>query len=479
MSRSDDNHQSVLSPVEPPLADGVSTLPEGRVVRRENRMAAVSSLHPNPRNAKRHPRRQIKTLAKSISAFGFGAPLIADENGTILAGHARLEAAKLLGLDEVPVVVLYNLSEAQRRGLMLADNRIAEDAVWDRGMLAIELPELQIMLEELDLSIDATGFEVGEVDAIVADTEDSPDPADEIDEAWAKAPPVTRAGDLWILDTHRLLCGDARSPGDLRRLLEGSAAAAVITDPPFDFSVSSAGGRGKIKHSEFKMASGEMTSEEFVDFLRTVLSESAAVCKPGAVAFIFIDWRNVDRLLQVGREVLGELLNVIVWVKTNAGQGSFYRSQHEMIGVFRVGDGPDRNNVRLGRHGRNRSNVWRYPGANTFRAGRMADLEAHPTVKPVRLVADAIKDVTARGEIVLDAFMGSGTTILAAETTGRRGYGLEIEPIYCDVTIRRWQAQTGRDAILSGTDVTFDEVAAERSPEAPVARSRRRTGGSR
>ncbi len=236
------------------------------------------------------------------------------------------------------------------------------------------------------------------------------------------------------------------------------SAAMVITDPPYNLPIKQVQGRGRIKHGNFAQGSGEMSPAQFTRFLCSSLSLAARHSADGAIHFVFIDWRHIGELLAAGTVAYSELKNVVVWVKTNAGQGSFYRSQHELICVFKNGDGPHQNHVELGRNGRNRSNVWTYPGGNTFRAGRLDDLSAHPTVKPVALVADAMRDCSRRGDIILDPFMGSGTTIMAAERVGRRAYGLELDPIYADTAVRRWQAYTGKDSILEGTGQTFDEV---------------------
>jgi DNA modification methylase len=286
---------------------------------------------------------------------------------------------------------------------------------------------------------------------------------------------VTQSGDVWQLGKHRLICGNARSMTALDRVMNGRHAAMVFTDPPYNVRISGVVGRGKVKHTEFAEASGEQSSEDFVRFLTETLDNAARVSVPGAVHFVCMDWRHVGELTAAGQAVYDAHLNTAIWVKTNAGQGSFYRSQYEQVFVFRVGQESHRNNIELGRHGRSRSNVWNYPGANTFHAGRMDDLRAHPTVKPVALVADAMKDCTRRGDIVLDIFCGSGTTILAAERVGRVCCAMEIEPKYVDVAIRRWQAFTGRDAILALTGRTFDETATERTPVSKTQRNDKTT----
>jgi DNA modification methylase len=428
---------------------------------------AVEAIKPNARNARTHSKKQIRQIADSIAAFGFLVPILTDQGDRIIAGHGRYAAAVLLGLQEVPVIQVEGLSEAKRRALALADNKIAENAGWDRKLLATELPELAdiLIVEGLDLSI--TGFAPVEIDQIATDFEEDPsDPADTVDPEWTKGPPLSTRGDLWQLGHHRLLCGDARNADDVAGLLGQSRAAMAFLDPPYNVRVRDIG-RGQIKHSEFAMASGELSRTGFVEFLKHSLTAVAAVSRDGAVHFVCMDWRHLGELLEAGGAVYDEMLNLAVWAKSNAGQGSFYRSAHELIGVYRVGKAAHLNNIELGRHGRSRSNVWRYAGVNTFRAGRLDELQCHPTVKPVALVADAIKDCTRRGDIVLDTFGGSGTTILAAERVGRRAFTMEVEPGFVDVAIKRWQAFSRKDAIHADSGLTFDELASKRNATVP------------
>jgi DNA modification methylase len=428
------------------------------------------AVSPNRRNARVHSRKQIRQIADSIVAFGFLTPILIDEDGTIIAGHGRHEAARLLGLKQIPAIRVQDLSQTKRRALALADNKIAENAGWNRELLAAELPELAELLIEDGLSIDVTGFAPVEIDQLIVDLEEDPcDPADAFDPALATAVPVTKSGDLWEMGHHRILCGDARSSETLNRLMDGRRAAMAFLDPPYNVRVRDIVGRGRAKHAEFVMGSGELSRAEFVDFLKSTLTAAAAVSRNDAVHFICMDWRHIGELLEAASTVYDETLNIAVWVKSNAGQGSFYRSQHELVGVFRVGCSPHLNNIELGRHGRNRTNVWHYAGVNTFRVGRMDDLKLHPTVKPIALVADAMKDCSRRGDVVLDTFCGSGTTILAAERVGRRTYALEIEPRFVDVAIRRWQAFTRKDAIHVATGHCFDELAANAANDVGTA----------
>jgi len=433
---------------------------------------SVKSLKSNPRNARTHSKKQISQIADSIRRFGFVVPIVTDENKMILAGHGRCQAALSLGLAAVPVLQVHGLSAAKKRALALADNKIAENAGWDREILAVELTELSEILIDEGLEISITGFAAVEIDQISTDFEkNSSDPADEIGQRWLAARPVSRPGDLWMLGQHRLLCGDARNPASLQYLIGEQRAAMAFLDPPYNVRVRDIVGRGRVQHEEFAMASGEMSRDEFVSFLMASLGAASAVSRAGAVHYVCMDWRHISELLDAGNKIYGDTLNLAVWVKSNAGQGSFYRSQHELVGIFRVGDDSHQNNIELGRHGRYRSNVWNYAGVNTFRTGRMDDLNAHPTVKPVALVADAMKDCTQRGDIVLDTFSGSGTTILAAERVGRRAFAIEIAPCFVDVAIRRWQDFTHKDAVHKESERCFDDIAAEAGVSAAAPRA--------
>lgn len=422
---------------------------------------SVDRLKENPQNPKIHSKKQILRLAKSLSRVAIN-PIAVDETYMVLAGHARLRAAKLNGQNAVPVVVISGLSDAQKRAFLLADNKIAEGSGWDRKMLAAQIEELAPLLTEIGLGFVDIGFEAVEIDGLLLELVDNEaDPTDQPPTLASK--PVSSPGDLWHLDDHHLLCGDARDETAFRTLMAGERAAMVFADPPYNVSIKSIQGRGRIKHGEFPMASGEMVRTEFVTFLATTLSLAAEYSADGSIHFVCMDWRHLEEILTAGKQVYSELKNLVVWNKTNAGQGSFYRSQHELIFVFKKGEAPHTNNFELGQHGRSRSNVWVYQGVNSFRAGRLDELSLHPTVKPVALVADAMRDCSRRGDIVLDPFMGSGTTILAAERVGRRAYGLELDPLYVDAAVRRWQDFTKRDAVLDGSGETFDEMAAARA----------------
>jgi DNA modification methylase len=423
---------------------------------------AVEDLRPYERNPRHHPPKQIEKLAASLREFGFLIAILIDGEGRIIAGHARLEAAQRLGLTRVPTIEVDHLSEAQARAFRIADNRLTELATWDEGALAVELEALS----ELDLSFDVeiTGFELAEIDILIerAEQDGEPDEADEVAEPDEDTPLVSRMGDLWLLGEHRLLCADALRPESYERLLAGETAQMVFTDPPYNVRINGhVSGAGKIKHAEFVMASGEMSASEFTTFLATILSNLASQSADGALIYSCMDWRHGYELETAGRKAGLRLLNLCVWNKDNGGMGSFYRSKHELVFVFKHGSAPHINNIELGQYGRYRTNVWDYPGVNTLRHGRLEELAMHPTVKPVALVADAIKDCTGRGHLVLDAFAGSGTTIIAAHKTGRRGYAMELDPRYVDVAIRRWQRFTGEQAIHAESGLTFDEVASD------------------
>ena len=429
---------------------------------------SVAVLQTNPRNARTHSKRQLAKLATSLTTFGFTNPIVIDENNMILAGHGRAQVARDEGWPKVPTVRLDRLTDAQKRAFVIADNKIAEEAGWDRELLALELGELIDLLPIDDLDISLTGFEAAEIDLMIADMADAKGAPEDVLPDPAVGDPVTQHGDLWLLGKHRLLCGDARDRQQLERLMKGVKADAVFCDPPFNLRIGSLVGRGRVKHAEFACASGEMSDAEFQRFLETTLGHAAAVSKEGAVHFVVMDWRHVADLIEVGRSLYGEMLNLVVWNKSNAGQGSFYRSQHELIAVFRIGLVGHQNNVRLGAFGRNRSNVWTYAGCNSFGAGRMEALSSHPTVKPVALVADALLDCTTRGAAVLDHFMGSGTTLIAAQKVGRRSFGMEFEPGYVDLAVRRWETITKLEAVLEGDGRTFEDIDSARRTE-PLA----------
>jgi DNA modification methylase len=423
-------------------------------------LRAITDLTPNPRNPRKHSRAQVRAIARSIEAFGFNAPILIDKSGQIIAGHGRYEAAVLFGLEQIPVISLEHLGKEQARAYMLADNKLTDRSSWNDEALALHLKELTDL--SLDFDIEAIGFEPPEIDLCIQSLDTTPEDAADNFEV-ATGPIVSKPGDLWLLDSHRLYCGSALDEAAYNAVLAEQKAAAVFTDPPYNVRINGhASGKGKIAHPEFPMASGEMTEAEFTDFLHRVFGHLRVRCRDGALIYTCMDWRHMGELLTAARSAGLELLNLCVWAKTNGGMGTLYRSRHELVFVLKNGEALYLNNVQLGRFGRNRSNVWNYPGANAFsrKKGRPR-LDLHPTAKPIALVADAIMDCTERNDIVLDGFVGSGTTIIAAERTGRRCYGIELDPGYVDTAIRRWQKFTGHKA-HNDQGQTFDQVAMER-----------------
>lgn len=424
----------------------------------------ITQIKPYDNNNRVHAAKNIDKLKASVAQFGFVTPILLDGSGTIIAGHGRYEAAKALGLTSVPTVVADHLLEAEVRALRIADNKLAELSDWNEAALQIEFAELMdLSLDgELDFSLDITGFETPEIDIIIdgadeateaeAETVETPDPA---------APVITEPGDLWVLGDHRIFCGDALQAQSYDTLLDGETPQMVFTDPPYNVPVNGhvrSGANGD--HREFAMASGEMSDSEFRGFLSGVITQLFGRLPDGGIAMICMDWRHIEELIATGKAGGFDLINLCVWNKTNGGMGSLYRSKHELVAIFKKPGAPHINNVELGKHGRNRTNIWDYAGVNSFGAGREADLADHPTVKPTALVADAIMDVSHRGDVVLDAFGGSGATLLAAEKTGRRARLIELDPAYVDVAIRRWQEMTGESAVHAVTGQTFDTCSA-------------------
>ena len=421
-------------------------------------------LKPRATNPRTHTERQIKQIAASIKEFGFITSVLINSADEIIAGVGRVQAAIRIGMTDVPTVRVDHLSPTQIRAYVIADNRLAEAAGWNDALLASELQELSV---EPDFDVTVTGFETAEVDLRIAElNKAAPDKGDDVPEIDRSLPPVSRPGDLWRIGDHYLLCGDALKEDSYVRLLGTKKAQLVFTDPPWNVAISGhVSGLGKVTHREFAMACGEMTYDEFIRFLQTVFIHLVAFSIDGSIHFICIDWRHIRELLEAAATPYSELKNLCVWSKTNAGMGSFYRSQHELVFVFKNGSQIHINNVELGRFGRNRTNIWNYAGLNAFGKDREGDLAMHPTVKPVALVADAILDCSKRGGIILDAFAGSGTTLIAAEKTGRRGYAIEIDPHYTDTIIRRFDEAYGLKAIHVESKLKFEELGTYRSKE--------------
>jgi hypothetical protein len=412
------------------------------------------------RNPRVHGQRHLKQLAKSIEAFGFNAPVLIDDDDIVIAGHGRVTAARQMKLLSVPAVRLSHLNEHQRRAYLVADNRLSELSSWNEQGLA------EIMLElaeaDLDFDIGAVGFSVAEIDLMVDGMGDErPDTADLLPDP---GPTVCCLGDRWQLGAHVVVCASALDPASYPPLMDDEKADLVAGDPPFNVPIlGHVSGLGKVKHREFAQAVGELSESEFIAFLEHSFRNAADWSRDGSLHYWAMDWRHLHELITAARAVYDEQVNLCVWAKSNAGMGSFYRSQHELFGVWRKGKTRHTNNVELGRFGRSRSNVWQYPGANSF--GRASDegnlLSLHPTVKPVALMADLILDSTQRGGLVLDPFLGSGSTLIAADKVGRRCRGIELDPAYVDTLIRRWQRWSGEQA-RRGDGAMFDDLDAAR-----------------
>jgi DNA modification methylase len=414
----------------------------------------VRDLKPNLKNARTHSRQQIEQIARSIDQFGFNNPILVDNGNQILAGHGRVEAAKLLGLDRIPALKIEHLSAVDKRAYVLADNKLAEQASWSKEILRIELQELT----NLDFEVELTGFSAGEIDVLLGSQDAGGEDADDaLPEEQPTTCAVTRAGDCWQAGDPLLVCGDAREEATYRQLMSAEKAAYAITDPPYNVKIDGhATGHGRTHHREFAMASGEMSQVEFADFLGKVFQQIRNHTTDGAICAAFMDWRHMTEMLIAGQRAFAELKNLCVWVKPTGGMGSFYRSRHELVFVWKCSRGKHINTFELGQHGRTRTNVWEYSGAEA--RGRTQQLQGdHPTPKSVGMIADAIQDCSRRGDLILDPFCGSGTILLAAERSGRAARAIEIDPFYCDLAIRRWQTRTGNSAIHIESNASFAE----------------------
>ena len=408
------------------------------------KLVSVDALKPLGRQTRKHPPAQIRKLGESLEQFGFVLPIVVDADNRVFGGWALVLAARKIGLGEVPAVIIDDLDEAKLRLLRLALNRLGEESSWDLDALRLEFSDVLEITSDIDLRI--SGFEMGEIDVALPMTgEDEEDVLPAVNE---NEQPITKPGDLWILGDHRLLCGDALVAESYALLLGDERAQMVFTDPPWNIPIAgNVSGLGAVKHDDFAMACGEMTESEFEGFLRTSLGHAAAHSDDGAIQFVCMHWSKMREILAAASDVYSELKNLCVWNKTNAGMGSLYRSKHELVFIFKKGTAPHINNVELGRFGRNRTNVWDYPGQNIFNSTAKSKLSLHPTAKPVALVADAMRDCSHRGGIALDPFGGVGSTLIAAEKTARRARLIELDPRYVDATVKRWETLTGGRAV--------------------------------
>ena len=450
----------------------LSTLPNSAVIE----SVPVSSLRAYKRRLRKHDSTQIEHMKESLQAFGQVLPILIDDDGEIIDGHLLYNTLVALGYAHVLVIRLSHLTGDQVRKLRLSLNKIAEGAKWDVDELRLEVGELCVISTDEEFSI--PGFEVAELDLLLSpDTKHRQvDEDDQIPAHDQSRRTISREGDIWLLGPHRLLCGDARNTTCFETLMRGEVAALVQSDLPYNVPITGhVSGLGKAKHQDFAMAAGEMSPAEFTSFLEATVSDATRHLQPGAILQLFMDWRHMSELLTAAEACGLEFINLCVWVKDNGGMGSLYRSRHELVFIFRKPGASHRNNVQLGRFGRYRTNVWEYPGMNSMQEGRDELLALHPTVKPVALIADAICDSTKRGDVVLDPFAGSGTTFIAASRTGRRACGIEIDPIYCDVAVERWERATGGTARHETTGLTRNELAGQRRRTRNRTRKRKET----
>lgn len=393
-------------------------------------------------NPRLHNRAQAVKIRESIREFGFINPVLLDENLEIIAGHGRVAAARDIGMRDVPAIILSHLTDAQKRAYRIADNKLTELGKWSIDALNLEFMELAKL--DLDFDLDITGFETAEIDLIL-DGDGASDPKNDLVPALTDEERRCKRGDIWRLGRHIIACGDALNAESYAAIMGDDKAQMALTDAPYNVKVKNIGSMGKIKHDEFAMASGEMTPTEFTEFLGTFMRHAKDYSADGSLHYFFMDWKHVREISTAATSVYDDLKNICVWNKTNGGMGSLYRSKHELCFIYKSGHAPHINNIELGAHGRYRTNVWDYAGANAF-GGTKDDLKLHPTVKPVAMLRDAILDVTRRDDIVLDCFLGSGSTLIACELTGRVCRGIEIEEKYCDITIKRFETMTGQKA---------------------------------
>ena len=426
------------------------------------KLVRTTDLKPAHRNARTHDKTQIGALVESIKTFGAINPIIVDSSGRIVAGHARWEAAKLLKLETVPILSVEHLSQDELRLYAIADNRIAERAGWDESILAIEFAELEIACPEINLSV--SGFELSKIELMCSsETQECWTDLDrEVERPATQA--VSQVGDLWLLgDRHRLLCGDSTDPSLVAQLMAGETITLMESDAPYNLPAKAYSGKGRNQHPDFAMAAGEMSREGFTSFLAKSIGAAIPHLADGALLYMFMDSKHVREIVGAGDINNLGLLNILVWDKGKGGMGSFYRSGHELIFLFKHGSAPHKNRVQLGRNGRNRTTLWRYEGMNSFARGRDRALAMHATVKPVQMICDLLLDASDRNDIVFDGFAGSGTTVIAAEKTGRRSRVIELDPGYCDTIVQRYGEAFGGEVRHAELNLSFAEVAAIRN----------------
>lgn len=425
----------------------------------------IDKLTPASKNARVHSKKQIQQLARSIQEFGCNVPVLVNPNLQLIAGHGRLAACKLLGITQVPTIRIDHLTERQVRAFMIADNRLAENVGWNRRRLGEELKELS----EIDLGfpLEITGFSIDQIDMMIEGVGSPTEAAVEGALPKMSSSPVTKVGDLWLLEDNRVLCGDALDSQCYEQLMNGRLATAVFANPPYHDSIDGlVTGFGKVHRAKRAMVSGTMTEAESVDFLSKIFANLKRASAPGSIHLICIDWRQLQPLLAAAERTYAQLKNTCIWLKDSGTRGSLDGEEYDLVFVFTTGITQQQSD-KLGKYRLSRSNFSHYPGVNPSRSkAKEPSLQSDPTAKPVALVADAISDCSGRGEIVLDPFLGSGTTVIAAHGVGRICYGIEFDPACVDLAIRRWQAYTGGTAQHATSKRSFDEL------EIPLAESR-------
>jgi hypothetical protein len=417
----------------------------------------IDSLRLSATPVRRHPKKEIDKVRKLLAAHGQVPPILAAPTGEIIFWEEIWLALKADGATEVDAVIVTGKSPTELKALQLALNRIPLDAYWDDQNVRNILEELV----SVDFDLDLTGFDAPEIDHYL----NLDIPQANVEEDGSDIPPmqaraISAPGIIWAFGEHRVGCGSATDLAFVNRVLGGKTANSSFIDPPYNIKVDGfITGKGRHRHREFVQGSGELSTDEYFALLKDSLLVLKGCCAPTALVYACIDWRHVMEMTVAGHACGMPLYTICVWTKTNGGMGGIYRNAHELVCVFKAGAEQPLDNVELGRHGRNRTNVWSYPGMSSFGKERDELLGSHPTVKPVAMIADALRDVTKRGDVVIDTFLGSGSTLMAAQETGRICCGVELDPLYVDVTIRRWQNATGRDAILFETGERFDDVA--------------------
>lgn len=424
-------------------------------------LTPIESLKPLAKNVRNHSKAQLAVLANSLAEFGMVSPVVVDVDNRILAGHGRVEAAKRNGETVVPTLRA-NISGPRSRLYALADNRIAELSTWDETSKAEEFRDLRLEVPDLDLTL--SGFEHPVIELAIASLEQTDwSDLDKVPEVPAVTP-VTRLGDIWdYRNGHTLVCGDSTQLETVTAAVNGETVQLVEEDFPYNLRAREYSGKGRNQHGDFQMAAGEMNRNQFRDFLAGSYEAVIPHLADGALLFGFMDWKHIADLLDAGEQSAFELKNVVVWDKGKGGMGALYRSAHELVAVFKHGKGPHTNNIMLGKHGRDRHNIWRYAGMNRFGAGRDRALALHGTVKPVEMICDILLDASKVGDVVFDGFSGSGTTLIAAEKMGRRGKVVELDPRYCDVAIGRFARAFGEEPVERHSGLTFAEHAADRA----------------